>query len=128
GTRIHPPSGFEQSIPMVIFTLQVIFTSGAVTLTIERRRGILRRLASSPISRGAVVLRKWGARMVLGLIQIAFATIAGSVLFHIRWGVDDLHQLVNFRSNPAAVIPHLSAMSAAALGAGYALSGSFRFQ
>ena len=71
---------------MVIFTLQVIFTSGAVTLTIERRRGILRRLASSPISRGAVVLRKWGARMVLGLIQIAFATIAGSVLFHIHWG------------------------------------------
>jgi ABC-2 type transport system permease protein len=65
--------GFEQSVPgtMVMFTLLVLFTSGAVTLTIERRLGILRRLASSPMSRGAVVLGKWGARMAVGTIQIA---------------------------------------------------------
>ena len=204
GTRIDPPSGFEQSIPgtMVMFTLLVMFTSGAVSLTIERRRGILRRLASAPMSRGAVVLGKWGARMALGLIQIAFAMIAGSALFHIHWGpnlpmvllvlvaygalaasagmllgnfgrtegqvialeviasnvlaalggcwwpievtplwaqklatflptgwaMDALHKLVNFGSNPAAVIPHLCVMSSAALAAGYALSRSFRFQ
>src|SRR5216684_1312915 len=88
GKRLEPPSGFEQSVPgtMVMFTLLVLFTTGGVSLTIERNQGILRRLASSPMSRGAVVLGKWGARMSLGVVQIAFAMIAGSVLFHVRWG------------------------------------------
>jgi ABC-type Na+ efflux pump permease subunit len=88
GKRVEPPAGFEQSVPgtMVMFTLLVLFTSGAVTLTIERNQGILRRLASAPMSRGAVVLGKWGSRMALGIVQIAFAMIAGSVLFHVRWG------------------------------------------
>ena len=88
GKRVKAPTGFEQSVPgtMVMFTLLVLFTSGAVTLTIERRLGILRRLASSPMSRGAVVLGKWGARMIVGTIQIAFAMAAGRVLFHVSWG------------------------------------------
>ena len=88
GRRVDPPTGFEQSVPgtMVMFTLLVLFTSGAVTLTIERRLGILRRLASSPMSRGAVVLGKWGARMTIGVIQIAFAMLAGRLLFHVNWG------------------------------------------
>ena len=88
GKRIDPPIGFEQSVPgtMVMFTLLVMFTSGAVTLTMERRNGILRRLASSSMSRGAVVLGKWGARWAMGMVQIAFAMIAGSVLFHVHWG------------------------------------------
>jgi ABC-type Na+ efflux pump permease subunit len=88
GKRVKAPTGFEQSVPgtMVMFTLLVLFTSGAVTLTMERRLGILRRLASSPMSRGAVVLGKWGARMIVGAIQIAFAMLAGSILFHVSWG------------------------------------------
>jgi len=88
GRRVDPPSGFEQSVPglMVMFTLLVLFTSGAVSLTIERHQGILRRLASSPMSRGGVVWGKWAARMGLGMIQITFAMVAGSVLFHIHWG------------------------------------------
>jgi len=88
GTRVTPPAGFEQSVPgtMVMFTLLVMFTSGGVSLTIERNTGVLRRLASSPMSRGAVVAGKWGARMSLGLVQIAFAMITGSVLFHVNWG------------------------------------------
>jgi ABC-2 type transport system permease protein len=88
GKRLDPPSGFEQSVPgtMVMFTLLVLFTTGGVSLTMERNQGILRRLASSPMSRGSVVLGKWGARMSLGVVQIAFAMIAGSALFHVRWG------------------------------------------
>jgi ABC-2 type transport system permease protein len=90
GKRVEPPSGFEQSVPgtMVMFTLLVLFTSGAVSLTIERNTGILKRLASSPMSRGAVVLGKWGARMAVGVVQIAFAMVTGSVLFHVRWGAN----------------------------------------
>ncbi len=204
GTRIDPPIGFEQSVPgtMVMFTLLVMFTSGAVTLTIERRNGILRRLASSSMSRGAVALGKWGARWVLGMVQLSFAMIAGSVLFHVHWrpnlpavmavlaaygalaailgmalgnfgrteaqviglGViasnllaglggcwwpievtpvwlqkaalflptgltmDALHKLVNFGAPPAAAIPHLCALVAAALAVGYAVVRRFRFQ
>jgi len=88
GRRIVPPSGYEQSVPgtMVMFTLTVLFTAGAVSLTLERSYGILRRLAYSPMSRGAVVLGKWGARMAIGAIQIAAAMLTGSLLFHVHWG------------------------------------------
>lgn len=88
GRRRKAPSGFEQAVPgnLVMFTLLVLFTTGAVTLTIERNQGILRRLASAPMSRGSVVLAKWLARMALGMIQITFAMIAGSALFRVNWG------------------------------------------
>jgi ABC-2 type transport system permease protein len=204
GKRLVPPQGFEQAVPgtMVMFVLLIMFTSGAVTLTIERNQGILRRLASSPMSRGAVVLGKWGARMGLGLVQIAFAMLAARVLFGIHWGpylgavvavmlayaamatglgmllgnlgrtegqvigigvlasnvlallggcwwpieitppwaqklaltlptgwaMDAMHKLVSFGAGPAAVIPHVLALTALALAAGYALARSFRFQ
>jgi ABC-2 type transport system permease protein len=204
GKRLDPPVGFEQAVPgtMVMFALLIMFTSGAVTLTIERNQGILRRLASSPMSRGAVVLGKWGARMGLGLVQIAFAMLAARVLFGIHWGsylgavvavmlayvatatglgmllgnlgrtegqvigigvlasnllallggcwwpieitppwaqkmaltlptgwaMDAMHKLVSFGAGPASVIPHVLALTALALAAGYALARSFRFQ
>jgi ABC-type multidrug transport system permease subunit len=204
GKRVEAPSGFQQSVPgiMVMFTMLVLFTSGAVTLTIEHRLGILRRLASSPMSRGAVVLGKWGARMIVGAIQIAFAMLAGRILFHVSWGpnlaavmaillaygalaaalamllgnlgrtegqviglgvilsnvlaglggcwwpieitplwaqkmalflptgltMNALHKLVSFGASPAAVVPHLAALVAAAALALYALSRTFRFQ
>ncbi len=88
GKRKDPPIGFEQAVPgtLVMFTLLVMFTSGGVSLLVERRQGILRRLASSPMSRGAVVLGKWGARVTLGFIQILFAMAAGSILFKVNWG------------------------------------------
>lgn len=204
GKRLDIPTGFEQSVPgtMVMFTLLVLFTAGAVSLTMERNQGILRRLASSPMSRGAVVLGKWGARMSLGVVQIAFAMIAGTVLFHVRWGpnlpmvvlvllaygslaavlgmllgnfgrtqgqvigmgviasnvfaglggcwwpieitplwtqklalafptgwtMDALHKLMNFGASPVSVLPHLFVTVVAALGAGYVLSRTFRYQ
>jgi len=71
---------------MVMFTMLVLLTTGAVTLVLEREQGLLRRLASAPIPTGAVVLGKWLARMILGLVQIAFAMVAGSVLFKMDWG------------------------------------------
>ncbi|HKW01517.1 MAG TPA: ABC transporter permease [Vicinamibacterales bacterium] len=88
GKRALPPLGFEQAVPgtMVMFTMLVLLTSGAVTLVVEREQGLLKRLASTPISRASVVLGKWGARMALGLVQIVFAMIAGTVLFKMNWG------------------------------------------
>jgi ABC-type Na+ efflux pump permease subunit len=87
GKRKRVPVGFEQTIPgtMVMFTLIVLLTSGSVLLVIERHGGLLKRLASTPISRGEVVLGKWLGRMALALVQIAFAMLAGSLLFKIDW-------------------------------------------
>jgi ABC-type Na+ efflux pump permease subunit len=88
GQRKEIPTGFQQSVPgnMVFFTVMVLLTSGGVTLYSERAHGILRRLASSPMSRGAVVLGKWGSRAALGLIQIGFAMLAGTLFFRVHWG------------------------------------------
>lgn len=88
GQRQVIPGGFQQAVPgiMVMFVLLVMFTMGGTTLYLERIHGLLRRLASTPMSRGAVVLGKWLSRLALGLVQIAFAMLAGRFLFKVDWG------------------------------------------
>ena len=88
GAEPRIPSGFEQAIPgiMVMFTLLVLLTTGAVTLVVERRAGLLRRLASTPMRRSSIVLGKWIGRMALALVQVAFAMTAGTLLFDMSWG------------------------------------------
>ena len=88
GRREDPPTGYAQAIPgtMVMFTMLVLLTAGAVQLVIERNEGLLRRLASTPISRGSVVFGKLAARVALGMVQIGFAMLIGTVLFDMDWG------------------------------------------
>ena len=88
GERKVIPSGFAQAIPgnMVMFTMLVLLTSGTVLFVLERKEGLLRRVASAPISRSSVVLGKWAARLVLALVQIGFALAVGTFLFHMEWG------------------------------------------
>ncbi|MBT8048296.1 MAG: ABC transporter permease [Xanthomonadales bacterium] len=90
GNRREIPRGFEQSIPgiMVMFTLLVLLTSGASQLTIERKQGLLRRLASAPISRVELVAGKWGGRMTLALLQVGIALLMGTLVFSMHWGPD----------------------------------------
>lgn len=90
GKRRQIPTGFEQAVPgtLVLFTMILLLTSGTVTVVNERRLGVLRRLASTPISRNAVVFGKWLSRMALGVVQIGFAMFAGSILFGMVWGPD----------------------------------------
>ncbi len=88
GKRKTVPLGFQQAVPgtIVQFILLMMFTTGGISLYQERMRGILRRLASSPLSRTSVVLGKALSRMAVGVLQIAFAMIAGTVLFKVDWG------------------------------------------
>jgi ABC-type multidrug transport system permease subunit len=88
GKRLEILSSFDQAVPgcMVMFTLMIMTTSGAILLFIERRQGLLRRLAYTPIARLSVVLGKWGGKMGLGLVQIGFAMLVGTVLFKVHWG------------------------------------------
>lgn len=88
GPRRLTPRGFEQAVPgtMVMFILLAMLTSGGVWLVIERRQGILARLAATPLSREAIVAGKCAARWTLGVVQMAFAMLAGAMLFGVRWG------------------------------------------
>jgi len=96
GQRQEIPSGFDQAIPgiVVMFTLLVLLTSGSSMLVVERTQGLLRRLASAPMTRTEVVAGKWGGRMVLATMQIGFAVLVGTFLFKMQWGPDILMVVV----------------------------------
>jgi ABC-type multidrug transport system permease subunit len=88
GRRVSAPTGFSQAIPgtMVMFTMLVLLTSGAILLVQEREAGLLKRLAATPIAPASLVAGKWLARMALGLVQIAFAMAVGTLVFKMDWG------------------------------------------
>ncbi len=90
GKRQEIPSGFDQAVPgiLVMFTLLVLLTSGGTMLVLERKQGLLRRLASAPISRAEVVTGKWCGRMVLAALQLVTALVFGTLLFDMDWGPD----------------------------------------
>jgi ABC-type Na+ efflux pump permease subunit len=90
GQRQVIPSGFQQAVPgiLVMFTLLVLLTSGSSLLVVERSQGLLRRLASAPISRAQVVAGKWAGRMVLAALQIGSAVLVGTIVFDMQWGPD----------------------------------------
>jgi ABC-2 type transport system permease protein len=90
GERHRIPSGFEHAVPgiMTMFTLLVMTTGGSVLLVIERRQGMLRRLAATPMSRRSIVGGKWLGMLGMGVVQIGFAMLAGTVLFRMDWGPD----------------------------------------
>ena len=92
GQRQEIPSGFDQAIPgiVVMFTLLVLLTSGSSMLVVERTQGLLRRLASAPMTRTEVVAGKWGGRMILATLQIGFAVLIGTFVFKMQWGPDVL--------------------------------------
>ena len=90
GERQVIPSGFQQAVPgiLVMFTLLILLTSSGTLLVQERTQGLLRRLASAPISRAEVIAGKWQGRIVLAAIQVAVALVFGTFLFQMEWGPD----------------------------------------
>jgi ABC-type multidrug transport system permease subunit len=90
GKRLVIPSGFEQAIPgiLIMFVLMQCLTATAVLLVIERRQGLLSRLASTPLSRGEILAGKWISRWFLGLVQVAVGMVYGTLFFSMEWGPD----------------------------------------
>ena len=88
--------GYQQSVPgfIVMFTLQVSLTAGCVLLIAERRKGVLRRLAASPVSRSSIVSGKLVSRVALGMVQVGVAMIAGSWWFGMHWGGRNLWAVI----------------------------------
>jgi ABC-type multidrug transport system permease subunit len=106
--------GFQQSVPgfLVMFTLLVSLTSGSMLLIIERRTGVLRRLASTPVSRGSIVTGKLGARLALGLIQVGIAMLAGTWWFGVDWGGSRIWAVLALLAAYAALCASLSLLFA----------------
>lgn len=88
GKRRIIPTGFELAVPgnLVFFLLMNLVTVSAVLLVAGREQGIFRRLASAPFSREAIVLGKWGGRMLTALMQILFCMAIGRWVFGVQWG------------------------------------------
>jgi ABC-2 type transport system permease protein len=103
------PTGFGQAVPgnLVMFVLLIAFTSGAINLVVERDQGLLRRLASSPLSSTQLLAGKALSRFLLAAIEIVYFLLAGAVLFKLDWG-----------SNYAALLMILLTYAVAAAGLG----------
>ncbi len=114
GKRGTIPSGSEQSIPgtMVMFTMILLLMSSGMAIVVERRQGLLRRLAATPISRAQLALGRWLSIFGLGALQLGYALVVGALGFGVRWGPD-----------PAALLAVLAVLGAwAAFNASLALA------
>jgi ABC-2 type transport system permease protein len=115
--------GLEFSRPTVdIFTpgvlalavLSTAFTSLAIATGFERRYGVIKRLGTSPLSRGSLLAGKAGALLVVEVLQLA---VIGAVGLALGWDPDP-----NLLAALAAVL--LGTVTFASLG--LLLAGSLR--
>ncbi len=108
GERRVVPAGNRQSVPgiLVMFMLLSVLTSGSFVLYTERKGGLLRRVASSPVGRMELVLSKLCSRVGMSLVQAAYAMLIGAVLFRIDWGpnIGGLAVLLVFYSIAASAL------------------------
>ncbi len=88
GERYEIPSGFKQAVPgiLVMFIMMLALSSGAMSLFMERKTGVLRRLAAAPISKKQLIMGKWLGKWLLTLCQLVYGMIMGALLFKIHWG------------------------------------------
>ena len=68
---------------MVMFTMLILLTSGAVSFVVERESGTLRRQLVVPAGPTAIVAGKVIGRMFVGLIQLTFGLVTGIVLLEL---------------------------------------------
>jgi ABC-type multidrug transport system permease subunit len=76
------PSGFTQSVPgnTVMFVMLVALTYGSASLAGEREGGLLRRLATAPVSRAELILGKIGGRFFIAWVQVTALVAVGAIL------------------------------------------------
>ncbi len=51
-----------------------------------------------------------------------------TMLLPTGWAMDALHRLMSFGDSPVAVLPHIAALTVAAIAAGWVIARGFRFQ
>ncbi|RKX34463.1 MAG: hypothetical protein DRP71_07025 [Verrucomicrobia bacterium] len=82
------PAGYQQSLPgiLVMYLLINLLSFGAISLTIERREGIIRRLAAYPVRPLELVLGKIFGRFLVGGVQILFLLAVGQLFLGVKVG------------------------------------------
>ncbi len=117
---VGPPSGFTQSVPgtVVMMALLILATHGSATLVVERRRGLLLHLASTPASRGEIIAGKLIGRFLIGVAQVLLLWIL-AIAAQETLGVWVGYQLLE-------AIPVLLAFAGAAAGIGFCLAAAAR--
>ncbi len=88
GQQKEIPTGFKQAVPgiLVMFIMMIALTSGALSLFLERKTGVLKRLSAAPISQQQLIFGKWLGKWMLATCQLIYGMIMGSLLFSIHWG------------------------------------------
>ena len=81
GQSTIAPRGFAQSIPgnTVMFVMLIALTYGAATISGERSGGQLRRLVTTPVSRGEIAAGKIAGRLVIASLQISVLMAVGII-------------------------------------------------
>jgi len=87
-TQRVAPSGYYQSVPgnLVMFVLLATMTGGSALLAVERRSGLLSRLASSPLTRTEIIAGKLLGRMAIAAVQTGVFLVIGLLILRIDWG------------------------------------------
>jgi ABC-type multidrug transport system permease subunit len=103
------PSGLYQTVPgnLVMFVLISTMTYGAGLLSEERKKGILRRLAASPMTRTELLAGKLAGPCLIASAQVCVFILMSATVFRVDWG-----------RSPAGLIAVLASfiLGAAALG------------
>lgn len=82
------PTGYYQTIPgnLVMFVMLSTMTYGAALLATERKLGLLKRLASTSVTRPQIIVGKLLGRMGVAMVQTGVFLVIGLLIFRIDWG------------------------------------------
>lgn len=81
------PTGYDQLIPgyLVMFAFMSTLIYGAAGLTEERRKGLLARLGTAPVSRTELILGKLAGRGLIAAVQTSIFLLMGATFFRVDW-------------------------------------------
>ncbi len=76
------PTGTKQSFPGTLTFFMILNPSiyGAIAILDEKRRGILARTMTAPLSRGTLIVGKLSGRIMMGLVQAGILIVAGRLI------------------------------------------------
>jgi ABC transporter DrrB family efflux protein len=88
GEKQDIPSGFKQAVPgiLVMFIMMIALSGGSLSVFLERKSGVLKRLAATPLTRKEIILGKWLGKWFITLLQMLYGMLIGWLLFKIHWG------------------------------------------
>ncbi|MFK8011554.1 MAG: ABC transporter permease [Marinicellaceae bacterium] len=88
GEKQEIPSGFNQAVSgiLVMFIMMIALSSGSLSLFLERKSGVLKRLAATPLTHQEIIIGKWLGKWFITILQLIYGMIIGWLVFKIHWG------------------------------------------